>query len=227
MAIDAVEALAAAEPDFPWATTTSRTRATSTTTATCSSPMALWTTSSCCTPATTRPTAGASRARTRSGRRAMSSARRPAADDPEADGLRVFNYTTQPEDAGHRGDRARVRSRPRPAGPVRLRHRPGQRRRLVGPDEHGARTAVGCSRPCRPTWARGASTCSAGSSPRCSTTAAVAPTVRARPGLPNRREGTESAVRVNLPAKRVEVGRRTPATWPGGPPTTRAGLTSG
>ena len=41
-------------------------------------------------------------------------------------------------------------------------------------------------------------------------------------------KGTDAAVRVNLPAKRVR-GRcsRTPARWPGGARTTRAGPTSG
>ena len=45
LVVDAVDALAAAQPDFPGPTTTSRTRATSTATATCSSPTGSSTTS--------------------------------------------------------------------------------------------------------------------------------------------------------------------------------------
>ena len=111
---------------------------------TSSSPTASSTTSSSSTPAPTRPTTAASRAPTPSGRA-------PQAVDPAeggypiaGTGLKVFNFTTQAEDAGagviahEYGHDLGLPDLYDVIGPG------GHRRRLVGPDEHRLpqRTAV-------------------------------------------------------------------------------------
>ena len=138
MAIDAVAALAEARPDFPWADYDVEDQGDRDGDGNLFEPDGALDHVIVLHAGKDQAAAAGPRARTPSGRPARWSARRPAAwSCRAADGLRVFNYTTQPENAGigviaH--EYGHDLGLPDLYDVDRARHR--HRRRLVGPDVH-------------------------------------------------------------------------------------------